>query len=57
MVAYDRNTFAQKETALDALPLRFEITVLSKAVRVVSPAAGDGEAALGQTGEAGGRVE
>jgi nicotinamidase-related amidase len=57
MVAYDTKHFAQKETALDALPLRFETTVLSKAVRVVSLAAGDGEAALGQIGEAGGRVE
>ncbi|MDQ4027074.1 MAG: hypothetical protein M3214_03360 [Actinomycetota bacterium] len=57
MVAYDRKTFPEKETALDALPLGLETTVLPKATWAVNLAAGDGDAALDRIREVGGRVE
>jgi nicotinamidase-related amidase len=58
MVAYDgktalivvdmENDVADKDTALEALPLGFETTVLSKAVRAVDRGSRKGNAALGE---------
>ena len=56
MVAYDRETFPRKETALDALPLGLDTTLLPKATRAVNLAADD-DAALDQIREGGGPVE
>jgi hypothetical protein len=57
MVAHDRKTLPRRRRRSTRSPLRFETTVLSKAVRAVNLAAGDGDVALDQIGEAGGRVE
>lgn len=58
MIVVDvQNDFSDKETALDALRVGFEATVLSQAVKAANPDAGDGDVALDQIEGAGGRVE
>jgi nicotinamidase/pyrazinamidase len=49
--------YCVKETALDALRIGFDTTVLSEAVRAVNLQPGDGDRALEQIAEAGGKVE
>lgn len=49
--------YCVKETALDALRLGFEATVLRDGVRAVNRVAGDGERALREMERAGVRLE